>query len=127
MERKRQIIMRGPAVIAPELQSLIKITQSRLVGGSRFRFLPRLQIQSGQHGALLCIGNQRHADIEVIDDVEKPLLAFGFGAMRQQQTPNLQMHGFLLFLRNQRVSGLLHTVVQKLINCGGLIAEGSIF
>ena len=113
VEREGEIVVRAPQIVAHQLQPRREIPQCGLVRGRGLGLQTRAQIEPGECQALRRVRDQVAPEIQVVDQVEDPLLArFGIRA-RQQQPAHRQVHQLLLLGGDQRVGRLLDPVVEK--------------
>ena len=71
------------------------------------------QVELRELLALFSRSDQDRAAVELIDDLEDRLLPFLGGRLRREQPADPQMRFRAPVLRDQRVGGFLHTVVDE--------------
>ena len=100
-------------ILRQQAQARLQVIQCRFVGGRRLGFASRTQIEPRQHDSLRSLRDQAATEIPVVNDVKDLFFdPLGGRARPQSAVPPSDERLFLLG-RNQRIGGLLHTVVQE--------------
>ena len=102
-----------PAVLRQQCRASDQIVERRGVGRGRLGALARYQVELGQLLAFFARGDQRRAAVELVDDLEDRLLPLLRRRVCHQQPADPQMVRCARCLRDQRIGGFLHAVVDK--------------
>src|SRR5208337_3042423 len=92
-----------------------QILQRRSVRRRRLGAACRNQVQLGKMFPFVLRGDKLGAAIELIDNLENALFPTLGQRLRDEKPPDQQMGRGELILRDQRVGGFLHSIVNKLV------------
>jgi hypothetical protein len=119
VQREGESVIRDPQVLARQLQSRREIAQRGFVGGRGLGPLPGSKVEPGEGPALRRVGDQAAPEIQVVHQIEDPVLRLLGIRPRAQQPAHRQVHHLLPPGGNQRVCRLLNAVVQEGVAGGG--------
>src|SRR5512134_1246580 len=101
MKRECQGVVARPPRLVARVDASLHVTESGFVRGRRLRLSSRSQVQTGQRDALLGALDQGAADVQVVDDLEQPILRNHGTALGEQLPADAEMDRRPLLFWNQ--------------------------
>src|SRR5215471_18879041 len=116
VEREHQFVARVPIFLPQQRKACSEKRYSSLVSGRGFRSAPCTQVEFSQTKALGVVDDQRVSQVQMVDNIEYPLLRGPRVPSIAHQAAEGQMNELFTIIWNQGVGRLLNAVVQKRVS-----------
>jgi hypothetical protein len=113
VEWEQQRVLAVPPAFIATREACVEKVDGRPIRRGRLGLPSRRQVEPRQVQPLVVRDNQSTTDVQMVRNLEQPIVGYVTAAFRPQMAADAEMHGGALWLRNERVCRLLDSVVDE--------------